>query len=151
MVRWKWNCLLEITQPFLTLKETALKRSIKWSCKILLKYSLEKQLKLNSKPWDKPAVCNCIEERHRPIGLIWASQYTTTNTTQHKTIKPVTTSTTTTYQHLRIQPQLRPQQYPNPPQQPKHQPTDTYGSDSPGQEFWPKCGPFLKKVEPLCV
>ena len=20
-----------------------------------------------------------------------------------------------------------------------------YGSDSPGREFWPKCGPFLKK------
>ena len=26
----------------------------------------------------------------------------------------------------------------------------TYGSDSPGREFWPKCGPFLKKVEPSC-
>ena len=28
----------------------------------------------------------------------------------------------------------------------------TYGSDSPGQEFWPKFGPFLKKkkVEPSC-
>ena len=26
-----------------------------------------------------------------------------------------------------------------------------YGSDSPGREFWPKCGPFLKKVEPLSV
>ena len=25
-----------------------------------------------------------------------------------------------------------------------------YGSDSPGREFWPKCGPFLKKVEPSC-
>ena len=26
----------------------------------------------------------------------------------------------------------------------------SYGSDSPGREFWPKCGPFLKKVEPSC-
>ena len=26
-----------------------------------------------------------------------------------------------------------------------------FGSDSPGREFWPKCGPFLKKVEPLSV
>ena len=26
----------------------------------------------------------------------------------------------------------------------------TDGSDSPGREFWPKCGPFLKKVEPSC-
>ena len=26
----------------------------------------------------------------------------------------------------------------------------TYGSDSPGRNFWPKCGPFLKKVEPSC-
>ena len=25
-----------------------------------------------------------------------------------------------------------------------------YGSDSPGREFWPKCGTFLKKVEPSC-
>ena len=25
-----------------------------------------------------------------------------------------------------------------------------YGSDSPGREFWPKCGPFLKKLEPSC-
>ena len=26
----------------------------------------------------------------------------------------------------------------------------TYGSDSPGRGFWPKCGIFLKKVEPSC-
>ena len=26
----------------------------------------------------------------------------------------------------------------------------TYGSYSTGREFWPKCGPFLKKVEPSC-
>ena len=26
----------------------------------------------------------------------------------------------------------------------------SYGSDSPGREFWPKCGPFLRKVEPSC-
>ena len=26
----------------------------------------------------------------------------------------------------------------------------SYGSDSPGREFWPICGPFLIKVEPLC-
>ena len=25
-----------------------------------------------------------------------------------------------------------------------------YGSDSPGRGFWPKCGIFLKKVEPSC-
>ena len=27
---------------------------------------------------------------------------------------------------------------------------DIYGSFSPGREFWPKCGPFLTKVEPSC-
>ena len=28
--------------------------------------------------------------------------------------------------------------------------SSSYGSDSPGREFWPNCGPFLKKVEPSC-